>query len=148
MTPMIDVVFLLLIFFVCTASFQIAEQFLPNSMFLESPKGQGQQDIQPETEDLPKKIVLKIHWTGGKPKWESIVLWKNVSTGVAQGGKSLLSLTEVREELSRYLALDLDLPLIVDPASNVPYGTAIQTYDACHGVGFPEKNIHFAAEDG
>ena len=29
MTPMIDVVFLLLIFFVCTASFQIAEALLP-----------------------------------------------------------------------------------------------------------------------
>ncbi|MFP6692187.1 MAG: biopolymer transporter ExbD, partial [Pirellulales bacterium] len=61
MTPMIDVVFLLLIFFVCTASFQIAEQFLPNSVFLESLKGQGQQAVQPESEDLPKKIVLKIH---------------------------------------------------------------------------------------
>lgn len=148
MTPMIDVVFLLLIFFVCTASFQIAEQFLPNSVFLESLKGQGQQAVQPESEDLPKKIVLKIHWAGNKPTWESIVLWKNVSIKGAQAGKSFMAMSDVRQELSRYLTLNLDLPLIVDPASGVPYGTAIQTYDACHQVGFSAKNIHFAAEDG
>ncbi|MEA1952290.1 MAG: biopolymer transporter ExbD, partial [Planctomycetota bacterium] len=29
MTPMIDVIFLLLIFFVCTASFQMLEEVLP-----------------------------------------------------------------------------------------------------------------------
>ena len=32
MTPMIDVVFLLLIFFVWTASFQIVEQILPSEI--------------------------------------------------------------------------------------------------------------------
>ncbi len=32
MTPMIDVVFLLLIFFVCKASFQIAEAVLPSPL--------------------------------------------------------------------------------------------------------------------
>ena len=39
MTPMIDVVFLLLIFFICTASFQIVEQNLPSRIQLELPPG-------------------------------------------------------------------------------------------------------------
>ena len=34
MTPMIDVIFLLLIFFVCTASFQAPEQILPTNLRL------------------------------------------------------------------------------------------------------------------
>ena len=39
MTPMIDVVFLLLIFFICTASFQIVEQTLQSGVQLELPPG-------------------------------------------------------------------------------------------------------------
>mgnify|MGYP001380259885 CR=1 FL=1 len=39
LTPMIDVVFLLLIFFICTASFQIVEQTLPSGVQLELPAG-------------------------------------------------------------------------------------------------------------
>ena len=39
MTPMIDVVFMLLIFFVWTASFQVAELILPSSIVTD--EGQG-----------------------------------------------------------------------------------------------------------
>ena len=34
MTPMIDVIFLLLIFFVCTASFRAVEEVLPTNLSL------------------------------------------------------------------------------------------------------------------
>ncbi len=56
MTPMIDVVFLLLVFFVWTASFQAAEQVLPSHLL--SSHGTSEQiDVEPELIDLDQVII-------------------------------------------------------------------------------------------
>ncbi len=68
MTPMIDVIFLLLIFFVSTASFQLVEEVLPTNLSL---PGTTQSDapIDPLEEDLDE-IVVKILWQEGRPGWQ------------------------------------------------------------------------------
>ena len=56
MTPMIDVIFLLLIFFVCTASFRAAEEVLPAQM---PSSGTIAADVEiPEKVDVLGEIVV------------------------------------------------------------------------------------------
>ena len=68
MTPMIDVVFLLLIFFICTASFQIIEHNLPSPIQMETPGGVRDLKSEPAEQDL-EPVVLKIGWQRGAPTW-------------------------------------------------------------------------------
>ena len=68
MTPMIDVVFLLLIFFICTASFQIVEQNLPSQVQLEVTAGNSLIDKQVETDDI-EPVLLTIDWRNDQPVW-------------------------------------------------------------------------------
>ena len=57
LTPLIDVVFLLLIFFVCTPTFQILERILPSSIV--STEGSTEEiEVDPELVDL-ERIVVK-----------------------------------------------------------------------------------------
>ena len=59
MTPMIDVVFLLLIFFVWTASFQVVEYVLPSE--LSTLLGnQAAVDVPPPEADF-EDVVVRIH---------------------------------------------------------------------------------------
>ena len=66
MTPMIDVVFMLLIFFVWTASFQVAELILPSSLVTQN-EGQGL-EADPELEDL-ERVVVQLIWNGSQVSW-------------------------------------------------------------------------------
>jgi len=70
MTPMIDVIFLLLIFFVCTASFdpRAREEILPTRLSL---PGTIESDlpIDPEMLDL-EEIVVKVLWRDGRARWQ------------------------------------------------------------------------------
>ena len=68
MTPMIDVVFLLLVFFVWTASFQLAEQILPSQVSAQA-GNQAQADVDPPPEQDFEKIVVRIRWDGASPLW-------------------------------------------------------------------------------
>ena len=67
MTPMVDVVFMLLIFFVWTASFRVAELSLPSSLITQE-HGQGSVEVDPELEDLDR-VVVRLGWSGTQPLW-------------------------------------------------------------------------------
>ena len=69
MTPMIDVVFLLLVFFVWTASFQVAEQILPSRVSQAAGADPTAATLPPPPEaDFPD-IVIRITWTQDTPGW-------------------------------------------------------------------------------
>ena len=129
MTPMIDVVFLLLIFFICTASFQIAEQILPSHVRIEAGAGAVDVKLKHELEDL-QPVVVKVFLADGRPAW-------NIS------GRSVTSLADVRRTLEGAAAVDTRLPVIVSVAGEVPLGHAIDVYDAARTAGF--NTIQFAA---
>ena len=128
MTPMIDVVFLLLIFFLCTASFQIAEQLLPSSLLL-SEAGASDVEIPPEQLDL-ERVVVKILWLDGQPQW--IV-----------NDEKRATLAEVRKVLAAVAQIDPGLPVVIDPAEEVELGAVIDAYDTSRLAGFTK--IQFAA---
>ena len=127
MTPMIDVIFLLLIFFVCTASFQAAEESLPTSLSL--PGTTADVEIEQEWEDL-EEIVVKIVWRDGRPGWQI-------------NQRDLEQLGEVRAVLEAAAAVKTDLPVILDVDGKVPIEDVIDVYDVCRQIGL--VRIQFAA---
>ncbi len=127
MTPMIDVIFLLLIFFVCTASFQTPEDVLPTNL---SWSGSTTElaPIDPVDVDL-REIVVKILWREGRLGWE-----------VDQRRYELLE--DVGRVLAGVAQIKIDLPVILDVDGAVPIENVIDVYDLCRQIGF--EKIQFS----
>ena len=127
MTPMIDVVFMLLIFFVWTASFQVTELVLPSSLITEN-QGQGNAEVDPELEDL-ERVVVRVGWNGSSPNW-------------VVNDVPVDSFNAVRARLQAVAAIKATLPVLVDPFPTVPLGHVIDVYDVARQAGF--ENVQFA----
>ena len=128
MTPMIDVIFLLLIFFVCTASFQLPEAILPTRLLLPGAVDSEAQ-LDPEVLDL-EQIVVKVLWRDGRAAWQIN------ETDYAQLG-------EVRAVLQAVAQVKIDLPVILDIEPSVPMEHVIDVYDLCRQIGL--ARVQFAA---
>ena len=131
MTPMIDVIFLLLIFFVCTASFTPPEEILSTHLLL---PGVVDSDVPlpPELEDL-EELVIEVSWWEGRPAWKI-------------GGGDYEDLPQLHSLLGAVFDTQADLPVILDVAANVPMENVIDVFDLCRGIGF--SKIQFAASEG
>jgi len=129
MTPMIDVVFLLLVFFVWTASFQIVEHLLPSHLSAQA--GTAESTIDQPPPDL-EQVVVTIAWQGTAPSWQV-------------NGNAVSSLAEVRQTLITVAQITAEVPLIVDPDRQVPFGHVIDIYDAARSAGFDK--IQLAASE-
>ena len=129
MTPMIDVVFLLLVFFVWTASFRIAEKRLPGTVAL-PPAGK---EAQPEPEAVSPEedfepVVIRISWNG-RPQWR---VQETPVDDVDALTRRLATIFEIRPESV----------LVIHPDSNVPLGHVLAAYDAARRAGF--RTVRFA----
>ena len=127
MTPMIDVVFLLLVFFVWTASFQIVEHVLPSEV-----SQQIGSEASPNVEPPPPKdfedIVVKIGIANTLPTWKI-------------NGEPLASLAELEQQLNVISKIDNSVTVILDPESIVPLGDLIEAYDAALVAGFSKVSF-------
>ena len=132
MTPMIDVVFLLLVFFVWTASFQIVERLLPSSL-LASGTGAAV-ETTPEELDF-ERIVIRLRLVDGRPTW-------------TVNGTPAESLARVRATLlavARVQHVRAEMPVVIDPGGNVPLGHVIDVFDVARQAGF--DTIQFSASE-
>ena len=129
LTPLIDVVFLLMIFFLWTASFQIVEEVLPSQLSLETAPGATATETPPPEADFDD-VVVRIE------KAEDVVLWQ---VNEAQAA----SLAEVQVRLNRIAGVKRDAPVIVDADGDVPLGDVIDVYDLARLAGF--EQVQFAA---
>ena len=129
MTPMVDVVFMLLIFFVWTTSFHIPELVLPSSLISQQ-QGQGKVELDPELEDL-ERIVVTLGWSGARPLWTI-------------NGVPVARLGAVQERLAAVAEIRADLPVLVDPVAEVALGHVIDVYDLARQAGF--ETVQFATE--
>ncbi|MBL9123822.1 MAG: biopolymer transporter ExbD [Planctomycetaceae bacterium] len=127
MTPMIDVVFQLLIFFVCTTNFQVLEELLPSNLL--GPGSVAAAAVPPELEDL-EEVVIKLTVEQGAPRWQ-----------VNQ--RAYTRWTELRSVLAALAGLSSDLPVILDISPDVSLGNVIDLYDLCRLAGF--EKVQFAA---
>ncbi len=130
MTPMIDVVFLLLVFFVWTASITSIEYLLPSTLSA-TPGSAAATSEPPPPPDLDP-VVVKIVWLGDRPGW-------------FVSGRAVRELAQVRETLQSVAEIKSDLPVIIDPAGDVPLGDVIDVYDTARRAGF--EKIQFAASE-
>ena len=128
MTPMIDVVFLLLIFFVCTASFQIAEAVLPSPL---ATGGTTAVQLPPELTEVPlDRLLIEVSQEGR-------------STRLAINGQDCPTPARLSELLRALASIDRTLPVILDIAGETPLAAAIDVYDRCRLASF--QRIQFAA---
>lgn len=131
MTPMIDVVFLLLVFFVWTSSFELPEFNLPSAV-AQTPEG----GTQTNTSSTPPaqtfdEIVIKIAQVDGVNQ-------------LSLNGQSVPDVATLSSKLAEIIELGVQPPVIVDPASEIQMSDAIEIYDAARLAG--ADRVLFAAE--
>lgn len=129
MTPMIDVVFLLLVFFVWTASFRVVERLLPSQLAASAGAGTNSQP-NPETIDFDL-LVVRMDYVDGNATW--LVNDQPQTTWEALQSR-LMTVANIKS----------DLPVVVDPDAIVPLGHVIEVYDLARQVGF--DSIQFVAD--
>jgi len=133
MTPLIDVVFQLLVFFLVTASFHAAEQLLPSRVSAPQTRAAGRPMETPPPEEDFDRVVIRILWSGGQPAWQV-------------NGQTLDGLPQVRQLLDAVARVKPDAPVVLHPDPEVPLGHVIDVYDLTRLVGLPR--VQFAAVRG
>jgi biopolymer transport protein ExbD len=130
---MIDVVFLLLIFFVWTSSFEIPEFDLPSAI-AESPAGGSEANVS-ETPPVEvfDEIVIKL-------------FVEDARTLIEFNGERMANVAELRDKVTAILQLGVQPPVIVDPADRVTMDRAIEVYDAVRMAG--ADRVLFAVQPG
>ncbi len=127
MTPMIDVVFLLLVFFVWTASFQTIEFIMPPSE-LSSQVGSEPTDSQdPPPQDNPD-IVVRIQNQNGSPAWKV-------------NRQAFGSIAEVDLQLKKLAEIDNSPTVILHPDPEIQLEHVIGAYDTALSAGFAKVSF-------
>ncbi len=121
LTPMIDVVFLLLIFFMVTTTFSKETQIK-----VQLPQAEGQQAASYAQEHV---LMVTIDKSG-----------QYFINDKALSDSSLANLTKELTAISS----NKKLPLIINADANAPVQSAIHVLDAAANIGF--KNITFATQ--
>jgi biopolymer transport protein ExbD len=131
LTPMIDCVFLLMIYFLWSSSFAIAEMSLPSKLSASAAGGGAPRvnEPPPPEADFPN-VVVRILWNGSTAVW---------TVSEAPVG----SLDELKQRLASIARIKRDAPIVLDPASDVPLGDVIEVFDLSRLVGI--QKIQFAA---
>lgn len=128
MTPMIDVIFLLLIFFVCTAGFDRPEELLATDLSL---PGVNAQIIERKPDDDFDPVTVRIANENGRIRWRLEFRECESSEELLNGFRTLS-------------ATKRDVPVIIDCDGNVPVEYIIDALDAARSVGL--QRIQFAAQ--
>jgi len=124
---MIDVVFQLLIYFLCTASFAVSEQFLPTMM---PATGATAFTFPKEIQELGL-IRITLDQCGDV-------------VHIELNGNPVSSIGDLRDRLRSSLEL-AKLPAVLDAGPEVELGNVVAVYDACLLVGV--NGIHLAAPE-
>jgi biopolymer transport protein ExbD len=127
MTPLIDVVFQLLIFFICASTGHLRELLLPTD-FASGAIG----------DKAPKQIE--------KPLGEvRIKLRREIDTTIYQvEGREFQDLESLGGMLRALAETAIEIPVILEIGGDVPLGDAVGVYDGCRAVRF--RAIHFAVD--
>lgn len=130
MTPMIDVVFLLLVFFVWTSSFELPEFDLPSAI-AEPPSGVASESTSSTPVEPFDEVVITLSIKEGQ-------------TRINFNGQPIADAAAVTEKLSQIVSLGIQPPVIIDPADEVTMNVAVSVYDAARAAGV--DRVLFAAD--
>ena len=124
MTPMIDVVFLLLIFFLCTVTFQKPEQDLVANLLL--PDGSNS-----TVSELPE--LDEVNLVGRRASGR--VVW------FVNGGARAYASGELGPLLRSLAEIDRALPVTIDPADSISLDAVVDVYDQARSANFDEVRL-------
>lgn len=127
MTPMIDVVFLLLIFFVCASVGQIRESLLPTKL------SAGMVDSE-EVVEHPKPLG---------EVWLHLRRIDDLRTVTELNGREYRDFASLKAKLIELAQLAPEIPVILDIEPDVPLSDLVRVYDTCRAAEF--QSINFAA---
>jgi biopolymer transport protein ExbD len=130
MTPMIDVVFLLLIFFIWTSSFEIPEFDLPSAIALPAQAGIDATDQPPLAEPFDE-IVIRLSRS-------------NAQVQIEMNQQPISTMKELRNRLAEIIAIGVQPPIIIDPSAEITMNVAVEAYDAAKRAG--ADRVLFAAQ--
>lgn len=109
---MIDVIFLLLIFFVCTSSFQEKERLLPTN--LAQAQGISKSNLQ-TSEKTPFEIVrIRVY-----PDYWQI------------DGRMCEKTEQMQHVVKELANVNKNIPVIIEPEGDAAYEKVLAAYDAC-----------------
>ena len=129
LTPMIDVVFLLLVFFIWNARLQKYAYVLPSQLST-AMGNQDAQPVEPPPESDFDDVVVRIRWLNDQPAWSI-------------NETPVSNLDQLQEKLKVIQEIKRDAPVILHPDKQVPLGHVIDVYDRSRSAGF--DRIQFAA---
>jgi biopolymer transport protein ExbD len=130
MTPMIDVVFLLLIFFVCASAVPVAETIISSPL----KKMETEKKSSPVAIDEKKLAKIVIRKLNNGPVTYKISLEQEDSHQFAQWNVFQKYLSEHQKELH-------GKPVVLDIGSDVTMKTALEVYDLCQQNSFQDVSF-------
>jgi len=129
LTPLIDCVFLLLVYFLWSSSFARAERTLSSELSAAGGTAPAAASVPPPEADFDD-LVIRVLWTGSGPAWQV-------------NDAPVPSLAELRGTLVAIAGIKRDAPVIVHPDPAVPLGDVIDVLDLSRVAGF--EKVQFAA---
>ena len=130
MTPMIDVVFLLLIFFLASSSFQRLEKTLSSAVASAPdlmPQGNTPEQVPPKDLTDLSDVVVRIQ------RAKNVAANKSVE--YSMNGEPIANLERLSNRMKAILRVRADVPIVIDPDDDVPAGEAIRIYDIARANG-------------
>ena len=132
LTSMIDVIFLLLIFFVFTSDFKEPEKRMPTNLSL---PGAISSETRPKQEERDlDKIVARVLLD---PKGRAIY---------SVNGERVVDLAELEATFNALREIDPNVPVVIAPERDVPLESALDVYDASRRVGLGRIQSAASAE--
>ena len=131
MTTMIDVVFLLLVFFVWTSSFEIPEFDLPSAIAEPPAAAAATESSDPPPTEPFDEIVVRV-------------ALQDVTEVIQVNGETVSDVEELTSRLSEIIALGVQPPVIIDPDQQITMRQAVRVYDAARAAG--ADRVLFAAD--
>ena len=131
MTPMIDVVFQLLIFFVCTVEFERSEEVLPAT----PPPVQGGTGVghSPPEQDLGR-VDVEVTADAVNARFQGRARTFPLA-------KDDPALEPLQQQLRDWTRVDRRIPVRIACKPDVATGTLLQVYDACVQTGLEDVGL-------
>jgi biopolymer transport protein ExbD len=144
LTPMIDVTFLLLIFFIVTAKFKSSEgrleAFLPRDQGLNSSKSQAEEDTRIKLLWVNEQVLLKV----GDTPFPTVRLRDDIDPSPDFAAlKSFLIQAKAGWKPLDAEQAEKGMPVIIDPRIQVPWKYVVRSLNSCLDAGL--TNVKFAA---
>ena len=139
MTPLIDVIFLLLIFFLCTANFRPLEQSLPATVTSWQPEGAAN-ETDPQLAELDE-VIVRLERDSGR------TVWFVTFAGDSQAGERFERKEELRSFLRELASIREDLPVLLQVSSQVPMQDVVTTVDLCREAGLSAVSLIASGRD-